>query len=153
MVPYAVQTGDISQEAYKMFCEMHMAMWQLPNFQFDPPLSCHVICRAFAENYSAECVDGYFVKGSEHSWLVLDRYNLQDHGKDALVIADLYPCRGGTPFLVYKDWSLSWAYNYIEDPSVIAYAVETPEFYEQVTEVATAVALLKQEFEEARHSI
>ncbi len=42
-------------------------------------LSCHIFARAFAALFSElECVDGYFFKRFEHSWLVTQDYGLID---------------------------------------------------------------------------
>lgn len=153
MVPYVVQTGDIPKDLYTMFLEMRYVFERLPNFDFAEPVSCHVICRAFAENYPVECVDGHFSRGCDHSWLVLGRYSMQEHGKTGSIIADMYPCGGAAPFLVYGYFILPWEKLYIEDPSVIARRIDSPDFQEEVTMVATEVARLQREFAEDKMSI
>ncbi len=143
MQPYALKTGSISLEQFQMFQEMRTIFELLPEFKFHNPVSCHVICRAFAENYPVECVDGHFSKGCDHSWLVLERHLMETHGDTDSVIADMYPMGGATPFLVHAHFILPWYSLYIEDPSVTASFCETEVFREQISVVATAIDSLR----------
>lgn len=143
MKPFALTCGSISQEHFDRFIEMRTIFEQLPEFDFWQPVSCHVICRGFAENYPVECVDGHFSKGCDHSWLVMERHTRETHGDTDMIIADMYPCGGATPFLVYGYFMLPWPKLYIEDSTVTEKFSETQEFQEQVSIVATAIDTLR----------
>lgn len=139
MKPYALMMGRISQEQYAMFLEMRTIFEQLPDFEFASPVSCHVICRAFAENYPVECVDGHFSRNCDHSWLVLDSHTMEIHGDTDSVIADMYPMGGVTPFLVHDYFKLPWRELYIPDDTVTKGFRDTEEFLNQVSVIAMAI--------------
>lgn len=139
MKPHVLETGDITPEQYALFLEMRAIFERLPDFDLPMPVSCHMICRAFAENFSVECVDGHFSRGCDHSWLVLGRKNREEHGEDTQVIADMYPVAGAAPFLVYTFFLVPWSRLYIEDPSVTASFRDAPAFLECVGTIATAI--------------
>ena len=139
MKPYALQTGSITQEQYDLFLEMRAIFERLPDFRFGGPVSCHVICRAFAENYPVECVDGHFSRGCDHSWLVLENHTMEVHGDTDSVIADMYPVGGVTPFLIHDYFALPWRRLYIPDESVTVHFRDTEEFLNQVSVIATAI--------------
>ncbi len=143
MQPFALKTGAISLKQFKMFQELRAIFELLPEFKFHKPVSCHIICRAFAENYPVECIDGHFSKGCDHSWLVLERHTMETHGDTDSVIADMYPVGGATPFLIHDYYKLPWRELYIEDDTVTAAFAETETFREQVSIVATEIDLLR----------
>ncbi len=143
MKPHVLETGDITPEQYALFLQMRDVFERLPDFEFGKPVSCHMICRAFAENFPVECVDGHFGRGCDHSWLVLGRKNREEHGEDTRVIADMYPVAGAAPFLVYTFFLVPWPALYIEDESVTAAFRDEPTFLERVGIIATAIDELR----------
>lgn len=129
----------LSGEEFSLFLEMRNIFESLPDFSFEQPISCHVICRAFAENYPVTCVDGYFGTSCQHSWLIFKQCNVQEHDCEDLIIADMYPVGGITPFLLHDYFYLPWHRLYREDPTVTDSFRETSWFQEQVTAVATTI--------------
>lgn len=147
MTPYALQSGCITQEQYELFLRMRTIFEQLPDFDFKHPVSCHVICRAFAEHFPVQFVDGHFSKGCDHSWLVLEQHTLETHGDTDAVIADMYPAGGATPFLIHDYFVLPWRKLYIPDETVTEKFRDEPLFLEQVGVVATAIGDLQSSIE------
>jgi hypothetical protein len=73
---------------------------------WDEPISCHAICRAFVRYFPFECADGFF-DANKHSWLHADW--VPD------VVVDLYPVGGVAPSMFYTGSSfLPWRRLYWE---------------------------------------
>jgi hypothetical protein len=137
MTPIALQGRDILPEDYDLFLTMRQIFEALPDLSGEPVVSCHMVTRAFAAHFPVEVVDGHFGRGSHHSWLVL-----RDLRPDGLVIVDIYPVAGASPFLVYAYWITSWAKLYIPDPTVVEGIIDEA-FSKRVALLSKAVGDLK----------
>lgn len=104
MTPYVVSSGYIPQSLMDMFITMRNAFEALPDFEGEI-ITCHALCTAFAKRYDLTCIDGYFEKGNQHSWIIDPEY--------PKVIFDMYPVGGASSFIVYMHWLLPWDKLYI----------------------------------------
>ncbi len=121
MTPYTVRNGCITPPQVSLFKKMCALVERVPDPEWSVELSCHHLCHALARICpGAVAQDGYFGKGCEHSWLVLEP-SLEAARTDwrARIVADMYPWGGASPLLVYTFWSLQWNKLYIADDRVI----------------------------------
>jgi hypothetical protein len=126
MTPYAVTSGHIPEDLVKLFKIIRRTFEELPDFEGEL-ITCHAICSAFAERYNLTCVDGYFGKGDEHSWLI--------DQKHPEVIMDIYPVGGASSCIIYKHWLTGWANLYIK----MTIDIDTTERERQVQKILSVI--------------
>jgi len=72
----------------------------MPDFEGEV-LTCHSVCRALAERFPVEYVDGRFGEMHDHSWLT--------EASAPGVIMDMYPVAGASSFIVFtQNFLLPW---------------------------------------------
>ena len=138
---YAAAKGNIKPADMTLFGNVARIVEHLPDIVFDPKerewelcknqVTCHLICRALAAYFPAECVDGYFTKGYQHSWLV-------PHSRSSII--DVYPVAGASPFIVSMDWRSPWKKFYLPADTYLSNRLEGIDFVKRLEVTAYTVA-------------
>lgn len=144
MKPYVMR--DVPGDVHALFKRVRRAVKRLPNVDLGSdgrggrvPVSCHMVCRAFASTLGIELRDGYFGEGAwTHSWLLTD----------AGLIIDPYPWAlvGGPVMVSVKDLS-PWRGLYREADLSRHFEALRPAFDRHVDEVTRAVRSVLQKDE------
>ena len=133
MTPYVLSKGYITKQNVALFTRMRKLVEQMDDMETNGILlSCHLICHALATHFPVEVGDGYFAGNYyQHSWLIL-----WSHDDRNVIIADMCPVAGATPFLVVSSTSSPWGGLYKRDRSRLGKILDDPSFPQQVAIVA-----------------
>ncbi len=129
MVPYFVDVGEITLGDLVAFNAVCAAIRKLPD---DTRLTCHAVARLVAHAAPGfRVVDGYFLRGYEHSWL-----------RRGDIVIDPYPSAAANPLLITLHGLSPWRelYNEVrpEDVQFLAPAIREAEAL--TAEIASATA-------------
>lgn len=137
---YAVCKEVITSADLETFTHIAAILRELPDLVFDPDerhwgecknqVSCHLLCRAFADHFAVTVRDGYFMRSYRHSWLV-------PAGRSSII--DAYPVGGASPFIVATDRWSPWAQMYHQDAG-IGKDCKSPKFLYRLELTKQAVA-------------
>ncbi len=101
LIPYARQTGDISDHHLELF---QLVVSLLDNLDIKLDANCHDVCEVLARLIpELDHIWGWFFrKGQHHSWLSI---------RGTRIVIDAYPIAGALPFIVTLEGSIANPWN------------------------------------------
>ena len=85
MTPWVITAMLVSKEEVKLLNKIKKAVRLLPDIDLGSersgrkiPISCHMVVRIIGKHFRLKCIDGYFCKLYQHSWLLTPQGNIID---------------------------------------------------------------------------